>query len=245
MVRFSNGIKALQFHRITPKFQFCGTWNRPDQFEEFLEFLCKNSIDTILPAQKDKGIIITFDDGEKSIYDYAFPVLKKFDIKAVAFPIVDYIGKKNLWDITLTGEHVQHLSWDEIIEMKKWGIEFGSHTMSHRNLMKLDRNEIEYELSESKRILEQKIGECSSISYPFNRVNRTVIQVAAKAGYKFGFGGDGSSNLLLKKEAIYITDNTRSFGVKIFEKPGLFYRYERIKQKVINYFTIATMMNRR
>ncbi len=245
MVRFSNGIKALQFHRITPKFQLCGTWNKPVQFEGFLEYLCKNGIEAILPGQRDSGIIITFDDGEESIYDYAFPILKKYGVKAVVFLIVDYVGRRNLWDITLTGKRVQHLSWDEIIEMKKWGIEFGSHTMTHRNLTKLSKEEIEHELSESKRVLRQKIGKCNSISYPFNRVNSTVIKVAANAGYKFGFGGDGSSNLLLKKEAIYITDNTKTFAVKVFEKPDLLYRYERIKQKVINYFTIATMVAKR
>ena len=243
-MRFCNGIKALQFHRITPEFQFCGTWNKPDQFERFLEFLCTNHIETVLPGQKEEGVIITFDDGEKNIYDYAFPILKKFDIKALVFIIVDYVDRKNLWDITLIGKRTNHLSWNEILEMKEWGIEFGSHTMSHRNLTKLSRDEIEYELAESKRILEQKTGDCNSVSYPFNRVNNSVTRITARAGYKFGFGGDGRNSLLLRKEAVYITDTTSSFGVKIFEKPELIYRYERIKQKIINYFTIATMLSR-
>jgi peptidoglycan/xylan/chitin deacetylase (PgdA/CDA1 family) len=241
-VRFSNGIKALQFHRITPKFQFCGTWNKPGQFERFLEFLCTQGIEIILPGQKNSGVIITFDDGEKSIYDHAFPILKKYNIKALVFLIVDYIGKKNLWDITLTGERILHLSWHEISEMKKYGIEFGSHTMTHRNLTKMSKDDIGYELFESKRILEQRVGECSSVSYPYNRCNQVVTRVAADAGYKFGFGGDGSDDLCLKKEAIYITDNSWSISVKVFEKPDLFYAYERIKQKIINYFTIATMV---
>lgn len=238
-------VKALQFHRITPKFQLCGTWNKPRQFEEYLKFLCSKGVKTILPGQGENGIIITFDDGEKTIYDYAFPVLKRFGIKAIVFLIVDYIGKENLWDISLAGARVLHLSWDEIIEMKKWGIEFGSHTMTHRNLTGLSNQEIEYELHESKRVLEEKIGSCNCLSYPFNRVNMNIIDAAAKAGYRYGFGGDGSSDLLLKKEAVYITDNLRSLRVKIFEKPKYIYNYERIKQKVINYFTIATMMSKR
>ncbi len=238
-------VKALQFHRVTPKFQLCGTWNKPDQFEEFLKFLHTNEIETILPGEKENGIVITFDDGEQSIYDHAFPILKKFRMRAVVFLIVNYIGKRNLWDVTLAGERPHHLSWDQIIEMKKWGIEFGSHTLTHRNLTKLTSDEIEHELFESKRILEQKIGECNSVSYPFNKINPTVIQAAARAGYAFGFGGDGSSNLCIKKEAIYITDTTGSFRVKIFEKPRLLYRYERMKQILINYFTIVTMINRK
>ncbi len=242
---FSNGLKALQFHRITPKFQLCGTWNKPEQFANFLEFLCSHGIDTILPGQKESGIVMTFDDGEKNIYDYAFPILRRYNIKAVVFLVVSYIGKENLWDITLTGKHMKHLSWDEVIEMKKWGMAFGSHTMTHRNLTKLSKSRVEFELYESKRILEQRIGECNSVSYPFNRVNRQVMQVAANAGYKYGFGGNGANALLIKKEAIYITDNSDSLRVKVSERPGFLYRYERIKQEIINYFTIATMMRKR
>ena len=198
----------------------------------------------MLPGEED-GIIITFDDGEKSVYDYAFPILKKFGMKAVVFLIVDYIGKSNLWDITLAGERTQHLSWEEIFEMKKHGFQFGSHTMTHRDLTRLSKKELEHELFESKRIIEAKIGECYCVSYPFNRVNRYVVHVASEAGYKFGFGGDGSSNFLLKKEAIYITDDTTSLGVKISKRPKYLYNYLRVQQTVINYFTIATMLNRK
>lgn len=237
-------VKTLQFHRIVSKVQFCGTWNRPAQFEGFLNFIRTNEIKAVLPGEGD-GIIVTFDDGEKSIYDYAFPILKKYGIKAVIFLIVDYVGKKNLWDMTFPGDRAEHLTWDEILEMKDYGIQFGSHTMRHRNLTRLQREELEYELFESKKIIEKKIGVCDCVSYPFNRLNTDVIQAVAQAGYRFGFGGDGSSNLQLKKEALYITDNTASLGVKIFEKPKYVYKYLRFQQSVINYFTIATMLNRK
>jgi len=238
-------IKALQFHRITPEFQFCGTWNTPNQFAGFLDFIQNQGIKIIFPGPEKNGIVITFDDGEKNLYDFAFPILKKFGIKAIVFLIVNYIGKKNLWDISLTGHRVPHLSWNEIIEMKEWGIEFGSHTMTHRNLTKLNSLEVEYELFESKNVLEKKIGEVNFISFPFNRINDEIIDSAKKAGYKFGFGGEISGDFMLKKEAIYITDNSRSLAVKILEKPKCLYNYERTKQKIINYFTIATMVSKR
>ena len=236
--------KVLQFHRVTPNFQFCGTWNTPNQFEAFLRFLHTNGIEVILPGEKESGVIITFDDGEQNIYDYAFPILKKFKMRAIIFLVVQYVGKKNVWDVTLTGRRQYHLDWRQINEMKKWGIEFGSHTMTHCNLTKLNSADIKRELFESKKILEDKIGTCSYISYPFNKVNSEVIKVATRAGYEYGFGGNGSSNLTLRKEAIYIIDTIRSLRTKIFERPQLLYRYERIKQTVINYFTIATMLMR-
>jgi len=238
-------VKVLQFHRVTPNFQFCGTWNTPHQFERFLGFLHTNEIDVILPGQKKNGVIITFDDAEQNVYHYAFPILKKFKMRAIVFLIVKYIGMKNLWDVTLTGRRHYHLDWHQINEMKKWGIAFGSHTMTHRNLTKLNTADIEYEVFESKKILEQEFGTCDSISYPFNKVSSAVVKAAACAGYKYGFGGSGTGNLCLRKDAVYIIDTLGSFRAKIFERPQLLYRYERMKQTVINYFTIATMVTRK
>lgn len=210
-----------------------------------MRFLHTNNIEVVLPGEKENGVIITFDDGERNIYDYAFPILKKFKMRAMVFLVVQYIGKENVWDVTLTGRRHNHLDWHQINEMKKWGIEFGSHTMTHRNLTKLNSADIKHELSESKKILEKKIGTCSSVSYPFNKVNSEVIKAAKGAGYEYGFGGNGSSNLCLRKDAIYIIDTIGSFRAKIFERPQLRYRCERIKQTVINYFTIATMITKR
>jgi peptidoglycan/xylan/chitin deacetylase (PgdA/CDA1 family) len=237
-------IKALQFHRITPKFQLCGTWNTPGQFTIFLDQLLKLGSKVDLPKESDRGIIVAFDDGEDTIYKYAFPILKRFNIRALVFLVVNYIGKDNLWDISMTGKHFRHLTWDQIFEMKKWGIEFGSHTMSHRNLTLMSKQEVEYEIFESKNVLDQKIGGCRSISYPFNRVNQRIVEAVSKAGYEFGFGGDGRSLLALKKEGMYITDTAKSLRTKVLEKPAVLYRYDRLKQKVINFFTIATMLSR-
>ncbi|MEO0129529.1 MAG: polysaccharide deacetylase family protein [candidate division WOR-3 bacterium] len=237
-------LKALQFHRITKKFQFCGTWNYPQQLDNFIKTIYDHGYKIVTPNENTNGIIITFDDGEENFYHYAFPVLKKYRCPAVVFLIVNYIGKKNLWDISITGRN-RHLDWNQILEMQKHGIIFGSHTMSHRNLTRLNEEELEYELSESKRILERYLGKVYMISYPFNRVNSSVLKKVAEVGYKYGFGGDGKTELSIKKEAIYIIDTPFSLKIKISEKPFILYSYERLQQKIINYFTIATMLNKR
>jgi peptidoglycan/xylan/chitin deacetylase (PgdA/CDA1 family) len=236
-------VKAIQFHRITPEFQFCGTWNYPGQFEKFIHYI-RDNVEVILPGEAPNGVVVTFDDGDKSVYQYAFPVLRKYGVRAVVFLVVDYIGQTDAWDMTLSGKRSMHLSWDQIHEMQDWGIWFGSHTLTHRNLTILRSDEIIHELTESKRILEQKLGGISCISYPFNRTNREVILHTQRAGYRFGFGGSGENDLLIKKEAVYITDNVRSLATKLSERPRLLYQYDRIKQKTINYFTMATMLTK-
>jgi len=235
-------VKALQFHRIVPDLQFCGTWNRPGQFDSFLRFFRERAIPVTVPGEDKDGIVITFDDGEKNIYDHAFPLLKKYGFPAIVFLIAGYIGRNNDWDLSLTGRRLKHLTWNEIREMKKGGVIFGSHGMTHRNLTRLHDGELDLEIFGSKAILEKKIGPIDAISYPFNRVNREVLDKVRKAGYKYGFGGDGSTELLIKKEAMYITDTLATMKIKVYEKPKLAYAYERIKQKAINTFTIATMI---
>ncbi|UCD19020.1 MAG: polysaccharide deacetylase family protein [candidate division WOR-3 bacterium] len=237
-------VKAIQFHRITPKVQFCGTWNYPEQFEDFLLFLCDN-FEVVMPGEKRDGFVITFDDGDRSVYDHAFPILKKYGVRAVVFLAVGYIGMEDSWDLAVLGARSRHLAWPEIHEMKEWGIEFGSHTMSHRNLTRLTISEMDFELKESKRILEEQLGPVDCISYPFNRVNQHVVAKARQAGYKFGFGGRGEGELLIKKEAVYITDNVRSLKIKLAEQPRILYNYDRVKQKAINCFTMITMLTKR
>jgi peptidoglycan/xylan/chitin deacetylase (PgdA/CDA1 family) len=163
-------------------------------------------------------------------------------MKAVVFLIVGYIGKKNEWDIRLDRKRMHHLTWAQIEEMSAWGIEFGSHTMTHRNLTHLTDEILNEELTLSKRIITDRTGTCHSLSYPFNRVNKRILSAVRSAGYVYGFGGDGTDPLQIKKEALYITDTVQTLQTKILERPAHWYRYERIKQKVINMFTISTMV---
>lgn len=79
------------------------------------------------------------------------------------------------------------LSWNEVIEMSEYGIEFGSHTLSHPVLTRLDDRRLEAELAESKKSIEEKIGqEVVSFAYPGGTHNQRVQEAVKKAGYSFG-----------------------------------------------------------
>ena len=72
------------------------------------------------------SILITFDDGYKNNYTLAFPILKKYNMKATIFLNTKFIGKDQFY-----------LNWDEIKEMYESGlVDFQLHTHSHQLTIK-------------------------------------------------------------------------------------------------------------
>ena len=77
------------------------------------------------------------------------------------------------------------LGWDEIKNMAKHNISFGSHARTHRNLCLLDDDEIEDELAGSKKMIEDNAGlKVKEFSYPFGRFNKRVKSLVIEAGYE-------------------------------------------------------------
>lgn len=124
-----------------------------------------------------KTVAITFDDGYKDNYTYVFPILKKYNIPATIFIIVNEVGRPQS----------DRLSWDEIKVMQDSGIiTFGSHTLTHPYLTEVDsKGELRKEIFDSKKILEEKLGrEVNAFSYPAGRFNVNIRQLVIDTGYK-------------------------------------------------------------
>ncbi len=124
-----------------------------------------------------KTVAITFDDGYKNNYTYAFPVLKKYGIKATVFIIIQEIARPEN----------DRLNWEEIMEMKESGlILFGSHAIGPEPLVKIEPDaEVKRQIFESKAILEEKLQEKVGVfSYPEGMFNQKIRQLAMDAGYK-------------------------------------------------------------
>lgn len=66
------------------------------------------------------------------------------------------------------------MSFEELTELQEHGWEIGSHGVTHRSLLRLNDEEIIYELSESKRILEEKFGPIISYAYPYGTIAITL-----------------------------------------------------------------------
>lgn len=126
--------------------------------------------------ENKKKIILTFDDGWESDYEIAYPLLKKYNMKAIFFVVAEWIGKK------------KYISKNQLVEMSKNGMDIQSHGATHRFLSQLPEQEIRNELYLSKQIIENILGkEVTSLSYPGGRGNKKVREIGKELGYKLFF----------------------------------------------------------
>ncbi len=127
---------------------------------------------------KKATVIITFDDGHRNNYEYAFPVLKRESLKATFFVNTDFIGSSDAC-----------LNREQIIEMHRNSMEISSHGASHRDFSTLDQDEILFELKNSKEVLEKMLGSSVvTFAYPHGKENSicSYDKVALKnLGYKY------------------------------------------------------------
>ncbi|MBI3651093.1 MAG: polysaccharide deacetylase family protein [Acidobacteria bacterium] len=129
----------------------------------------------------ERSLVITFDDGYESVYRLAFPVLQELKFSATVFLTVGIHPTTQLEARLPSLENRLMLSWREIHEMQKYCIEFGAHTLTHPDLTTLSRQQIEVEIGESKKRLEEATGKAvSSFAYPFGRFDERAREIAQR-----------------------------------------------------------------
>src|SRR5438477_279294 len=82
---------------------------------------------TALPG---RAVLITFDDGYQDFADEAFPLLERHGFPATVFVVTDAAERTSRWDAAY-GQAAPLMGWDEIRELSRRGVEFGSHTQTH------------------------------------------------------------------------------------------------------------------
>lgn len=131
-------------------------------------------------ALPERTFAITFDDGYRSVYDHAVPILRQFGMTATVFLTV---GKRRLVDLASRLELNARpmLSWREIIEMQDSGITFGAHTLTHPDLAVLHSDKAEEEICQSKAIIEDMLGTpVRSFAYPFGSYSSSTVEIVRR-----------------------------------------------------------------
>jgi peptidoglycan/xylan/chitin deacetylase (PgdA/CDA1 family) len=155
----------------------------------------------------------------------------------IRLKILDEIEDKlevKLDDGKIDNRYIFPLTWEQVKEMQQYGIEFGSHTLTHPILSSLNDDDLKKEIVDSKNILEEKIGEkVISIAYPAGfeyAYNESVIRYAKLAGYKYGTIYESGINYFplknhLELNRIRCEHNIRFNSFKCFiEFPQIFLR---------------------
>jgi peptidoglycan/xylan/chitin deacetylase (PgdA/CDA1 family) len=190
--------------RILPGTRYPGNHVLPEAFDEQLAELKRWNYQSITLEQwlayKEKRaglprrpIIITFDDGYRSTYHTAWPILRRHGFSATVFLVSSLIGKTNAWDADERQEPL--LDVGEIREMQSDGITFGSHTQSHPALTRISLEEAARELQGSRKTLESLLERpVTALCYPFAKQNRIIRGLTRQAGYSAAVIGRGGTN---------------------------------------------------
>lgn len=161
----------------------------------------------VFQRPQEPTIVLTFDDGHVSNYEWAMPILMKYQLRGTFFVTAGQVGK---------GET---LNWHQMREMHESGMEIGSHTLTHRAPSLLTDHELRYELTESRKVLESGLGDqVKTISSPTGFFNPRMVTIAREVGYQaLCFGRIGlvkvdDDPLALKRIAVKVSTSESQFS---------------------------------
>jgi peptidoglycan/xylan/chitin deacetylase (PgdA/CDA1 family) len=131
----------------------------------------------------ERSVVLTFDDGFQSLHSQVFPILRRYGFSATVFLVAEFCGKDNAWEDQPAGiPKMGLLNWDQIEEMARGGIEFGSHTLRHPRLDQISPAVLQEEIIGSKTFLENRLARPVSVfAYPYGRYTEAVKSVVRSA----------------------------------------------------------------
>jgi len=302
-MKSKNKVKILAYHKISNALPYLYLNTKVISFRKQMEYLkgqykiisLREAVELLKTASKfpGKSVVVTFDDGNKSLFNNVFPILQDLKIPATVFLTVNPIEKKEpVWFefivyainktlrktlnlesyglkkylintllektevIEQVVKHVKILdnqkkkeflavlsdklkikadnldlqnldiiSWEEIRKMQERGIYFGAHTLTHPVLTRLPAEEVASEVFESKKIIEDRLGEkISYFAYPNGKksdFNEQIINLLKNGGFDCACTlMDGSNNtdlFALRRINIFEELSADLFGA--FSKP--------------------------
>jgi len=133
-------------------------------------------------ALPERPIVLTFDDGYADTHEEALPLLQEYGFPATVFVTTGWLRDAGP---TAAGHPLDRtMVWSQVRELHDSGIEVAAHSHSHAQLDQLDDRSLREELSLSKRLLEERLGEpVPSIAYPYGYSSRRVRDAVMEAGY--------------------------------------------------------------
>tara|TARA_S200000501_G_C20723736_1_gene699643 strand:- start:47 stop:877 length:831 start_codon:yes stop_codon:yes gene_type:complete len=233
----NNQLRVINIHNIDQ--------NQFSELEMLILDLKKNSWQFITPTEflllknnpnkiLGKNVLVTFDDGYKSQYEFAKIILKKYNIKAIFFVINEFVLikdeyknnfiKNKLFPNTINVDisKFDNMKLSQLKELIDDNHMIGAHTKSHRRLSNIKyENELKDEIivaaDELQSLLNYKIKNFAYTFGDINSINKLSINLASKR-FDFIFSGLRGNNLkkskIVAREAInFYSDITLNHAI--------------------------------
>ena len=164
------------------------------KFEEQMKYLNRQGFHSFLFSDisagiPEKAIIVSFDDGFRSVYQNAVPIMKKYGIKGNVYLPTAYIGVEQ-----------EFMNWEMVEKMYSTGDwYFAAHTHNHVDIRSLTRVQVEEEVNKSRKEFQKHLGYVPrAFCIPYGTFNnRSIKLIKATGNYKYilgsfyGFGETG------------------------------------------------------
>lgn len=229
---FQKGLRVLMYHKLdASKADFLTVTIA--EFEKHIDYLVDQNyhfislsefLELLNSKQKlpDRSVMLTFDDGYQSNFEYLLPVLKKHNLKAAVFLPVLFIGKTNTWD----NESDPIMSY-ETLKLAQPYFEYGLHSYAHHNMAEMTKEELESDikncLSELKAnqlqvlpVIAYPYGSYLKQDFAFEIVTKLGIRAAFRIGNKVNVF-PVSNKFLLKRIDMRGTDTFGDFKTKVMK----------------------------
>ncbi|MEQ8236223.1 MAG: polysaccharide deacetylase family protein [Syntrophomonadaceae bacterium] len=207
-------IPVLMYHEISSG-PDC-MWVETSAFRAQMQYLNEQGIQTITLSQAaallqgrydtSKMVVLTFDDGYDTFYEYAWPILQEFNQTATVFVISGLVGNPG------------YMNWEQIKFLSLQGIEIGGHTLTHPLLPDIPAASAQKEIEQDKKNIEAQLGQViTSFCYPTGRYDSQIQRMLVEAEYKNAVtmvqreASTQDSLLLLPRWGVYQGDSLARF----------------------------------
>ncbi|MBT2759577.1 polysaccharide deacetylase family protein [Mesobacillus foraminis] len=181
-------IPVLLYHVVKPDPDPSNPWQfSVSEFEKHMAYLKENGYRTLTmkqyfnildkkAAMPEKPILLTFDDNSSDFYQYVYPILQQYGMKATQFTVSDWVNGG--WNMTS----------EEMLIIKENGVDIQNHSVSHPFLANLSKEQQYEEINFATSALKELTGKTTDVfAYPYGNYNDETISVLKELGFRGAF----------------------------------------------------------
>jgi peptidoglycan/xylan/chitin deacetylase (PgdA/CDA1 family) len=199
----------------------------PTEFAAELRFLVTHGYHTITAAEltaylrtgsrlPTHPVVLTFDDGYADVYSDTYPLLRKYHLTATLFIVPGFLGTP------------RYVSWRQVEEMARHGIDVEAHSMTHPDLTLIPRSRVWAEVDGSRNALQTRLHRPVRVfAYPYGDYDQTVLIAVRRAGFvtafttRQGWWQDSADLLTLPRVYVDLDDTVQTFAGRLRADPAI------------------------